>query len=435
MRPVAAGKFDNQYFAGSAAPLGHSIRSHSSGWRRAPPVVPVRGSDTDRRKPRTEVSFCPRARQLLPHAVSGKADGQLSGADRLMIFIAPQQFRRPPHLLPRLGRQRRAGPVPRRSPKTERPRICQVAASCSRRGTDCPCHRLRLPEPLREEYPAPPHGDLIERYSRLGLELNLLGNACLAPSRVIAGPTLRAGRAGRPSAHLKVPVLTTGLTATRQACPVFLQPDRCSIGAPPLRTLCPSWENRCRRQSRQPRVPAAVPPKGTYLSHPLQHLFIAPRARRQPDDVKTSAFAARFPAPTVPPSAPRSCALQGARVPCNSSSKVRNDPCDRQPEPTDQDMPPVRFCCALSFNGVYPKHFKSIMFYNTVVLAGAIAGSVSLNPAPADITLVSNPSVPIEDVDLLETAAELTQEESWSRGNEVAEQARLASLLSQWFVN
>ena len=32
--------------------------------------------------------------------------------------------------------------------------------------------------------------NLIERYSRLGLELNLLGNACLAPSRVIAGPRL-----------------------------------------------------------------------------------------------------------------------------------------------------------------------------------------------------------------------------------------------------
>ena len=59
--------------------------------RRAPPVVPVRGSDTDRRKPRTEFLpfFAPG--NLFPCRLR-QSDGQLSGADRLMILSRCSSF-------------------------------------------------------------------------------------------------------------------------------------------------------------------------------------------------------------------------------------------------------------------------------------------------------------------------------------------------------
>ncbi len=115
--------------------------------------------------------------------------------------------------------------------------------------------------------------NLIERYSRLGLELNLLGNACLAPSRVIAGPTLgqvelvghgytQGSRTHRQTHRYTTVVLFSQLTTVLARHPygLFAFLGKTGVVDNPGNHAFPLLHRR----------------KGI-LSHPLQHLFIAPR--------------------------------------------------------------------------------------------------------------------------------------------------------------
>ena len=85
---------------------------------------------------------------------------------------------------------------------------------------------------------------LLKRDLRLGLELHLLGNPCLAPALAIIAPSLAADKADRPPAgsHDDWPATAIPRPGSCPAC----QAAR-NIAAPPQPNADPAWESRYRR--------------------------------------------------------------------------------------------------------------------------------------------------------------------------------------------